>query len=141
MGMQYDTHIAEHIRAAGLRVTQDRLALIRHLARAKSPQGIKEIAHALRAKTDQVTVYRTVAAFVKAGIIRELDLRQGRSLYELADPHDHHHVVCTSCGKVGEFTGCEVAHIVPKALKQAKGFARVESHALELFGICNSCSS
>lgn len=135
------TDLAAHIRAAGFRVTRDRLALLTHLAAAKAPQGVKEIARALRAKTDQVTVYRIVEAFAKAGLIRELDLRQGKPLYELADPHDHHHVVCTSCGKVGEFTGCEVAHIVPKALRQAKGFARVESHALELFGICNSCSS
>lgn len=138
-GMKHD-HLAEHVRAAGFRVTRDRLALLRHLESAKAPQSIREIAQALRRTTDQVTVYRIVDAFTKAGLIRELDLRQGKPLYELADPHDHHHVVCTSCGKVGEFTGCDVARLVPKALKQVRGFSRIESHALELFGVCTACA-
>lgn len=130
--------LAHRIREGGFRATTPRLALLKFLEKSKRPQTILEIASGLRA-VDQVTVYRIVEAFAKAGIIRELDLRQGKRLYELADPHDHHHVVCTGCGRIAEFTGCGVEEIEKKALRQARGFTKITAHAVELFGICKTC--
>jgi Fe2+ or Zn2+ uptake regulation protein len=29
--------------------------------------------------------------------------------------------------------------LAKKAMRQVKGFARIESHSIELFGLCNNC--
>lgn len=131
--------LADRIRQAGFRATKSRLLLLEHLHEAQYPQSILEIAAALRSSIDQVTVYRIVDAFKKTGLVREVDFRQGRPLYEIADAQDHHHVVCTNCSRIEDFTGCEAEEIAERALKQTKGFALIKSHSLELFGLCNGC--
>lgn len=89
----------------------------------------------------QVTVYRILHALKHAGIVTQVDFRHGRSYYELRDEqHDHHHIVCVKCGRVEDFVGCDYERLAAKALKQARGFATIVSHSLELFGMCNTCS-
>ena len=137
--MKKDT-LAELIRSAGFRATKPRLLLISYLKKLKYPQTILEIAEGLQDSIDQVTVYRIVDAFKKTGLIREIDLRQGRPRYEISDAdHDHHHVVCVSCNRIEDFTGCRYEELANKALKQTKGFAKITSHAMEFFGLCNAC--
>jgi Fur family transcriptional regulator, ferric uptake regulator len=131
--------LADLIREAGFRATKPRLLLLEHLRVTKSPQSILEIAEALSDSIDQVTTYRIVEAFKKAGLVREIDLRQGRPLYEIMDSHDHHHVVCVNCDRVEDFTGCESEKLANRALQQTKGFALINSHSLEFFGLCKSC--
>jgi len=131
--------LAIRIRDAGFRATKPRLLLLSHLYKSKSPQSIAEIAAALKTSVNQVTVYRIVDTFKKAGLVRELDLRQGRPRYELADLNHHHHVICVKCGRIEKFTGCESKRITQKALTQTKGFGQITSHSLEFFGLCNSC--
>ncbi len=130
---------AGKIRAAGFRATRARIALLEYLSRLRTPESIQEISAALKKELDQVTAYRILDSFKKAGLVRELDLRQGRLLYELSDEGDHHHVVCKKCSLVEEFHGCDYERIAQKAIKQVH-FATIDSHAVELFGICSSCS-
>lgn len=130
----------EPIRKAGLRATKPRTLLLSYLRKLKRPQTVIEIAGGLKRSIDQVTVYRTIESFKKAGLVRELELGQGRPQYELADERNHHHhVVCTNCDKVQDFTGCDSDKLAGKALKQVKGFAEITGHSAEFFGLCNSC--
>jgi len=133
-------HASMHVREAGFRATKPRLAVVAYLAKAGKPRSIKEIAAALKRSVDQVTVYRIVEAFAKAGLLREVDLRRGHPLYELSDEHDHHHVACVSCGRVEDFTGCGYTEVARKALRQVRGFSSIQSHSLELFGMCTNCA-
>lgn len=130
----------ELLRRNGLRATKPRIRLLEHLASIRAPQGIVEMVEALARSMDHATVYRTIQSFLGAGIVREVELHRGRPLYELADEHDHHHIVCTSCARVEEFTGCAAERIVADALAQVRGFANVQSHSFELFGTCNRCA-
>ena len=137
-----EKNLSDVIRKAGFRATTPRLLVLSYLQKSKYPLGIKEILKGIGQKNiDQVTVYRILDAFKKAGVVVQVDFQQGRALYEFKDhEHDHHHIVCTSCNKVEDFTGCEYEKLAHKALKQTHGFAKVTSHSLELFGLCAACA-
>jgi Fur family ferric uptake transcriptional regulator len=84
------------------------------------------------------TVYRTLEVFERLGLVRRIHSAGGCERFAPVKVAASHHVVCVDCGKVAEFTGCNVADLVPVATEQT-GF-RVEEHFLELLGKCSDCS-
>ncbi len=143
MYMHTDKEISDSIRDAGFRATKPRIAVISFLTKSKYPLAIQKIVAGLkRTDIDQVTVYRTLDAFKKRGLVAQVDFQHGHAHYELKDKaHDHHHLVCTECSKVEDFTGCQYDKLVHNALRQTRGFAKVTDHSLELFGLCNRCAT
>lgn len=127
------------LKEAGLRVTKPRTRILAHMQKSACPQSIITIADAVQKDVDQVTVYRTIDTLTKHGLVREVDLRKGRPLYEITDPHDHHHVVCTQCDYIEEVQACHAPHITDTILKHTKGFATISGHSMEFFGTCSSC--
>jgi len=142
MGKLSEKELVEIIRKAGFRATKPRLLVLSFLQKVEYPAGIKEIIAGVgRKNVDQVTVYRILDAFKKAGVVVQVDFQHGRAYYELKDAkHDHHHIICTKCDKVEDFTGCDYAKLANKAMHQTRSFAKVTNHSLELFGLCNSCA-
>lgn len=134
------TDIARILRAKGMRATKSRTALFSKIASAKKPLSADELFRLLsKTPMDLVTVYRTLQSFIAAGLIRAVDLKRGYMLYEIRDEHDHHHLVCVSCGATEDFTGCTVNMIAQAALKKSSRFADITDHSLELFGRCKTC--
>lgn len=127
----------------GLRATKPRIALLSVLQTAKYPLNIKEIMDKLGAATaDKVTLYRTIDAFKKAGIVNQVDFQERSARYEYKDrEHDHHHLVCVTCKKVDDFIGCNYQKLSAKVLKQTPSFAEITGHSFEFFGKCRSCVS
>lgn len=87
---------------------------------------------------DRSTVFRTVDTLAEAGLVRAT--RLGRSTYyELnrREPHDHHHLVCGTCGETFHVGGTEVN----AALRtEAEGIGFVIEHAdLVATGTCRAC--
>ena len=141
MQKRSEKSLVEAIRNCGIRATQPRLRVLAFLQQSKYPQNVKGIVSGVGSMNiDQVTVYRILDMFKKAGLVVQVDFQQDCAYYELKDAkHDHHHIVCTECHRVEDFTGCDYAKLADKALRQVKGFAKVTHHSLELFGLCNSC--
>lgn len=83
------------------------------------------------------TTYRAVAALEASGWIARVGEREGVALWArcVRDGH-HHHIVCTSCGRV-EHTRCPLGHA---ALEDAarKGFV-ITRHQVEIYGLCREC--
>ena len=128
------------LRASGLRPTAQRIALFTYLADERMPRSICDIIARLKTQMDAVTVYRIIESFQNAGIVRQVDLRQGSPLFELIDEHDHHHIVCTKCERVEDFEGCNYESLTKTALTQSSAFASIQSHCIELFGFCKKCT-
>ncbi|HUO55917.1 MAG TPA: transcriptional repressor [Candidatus Paceibacterota bacterium] len=130
------------IRKAGFRATKPRLLILSFLRKSPYPVSIEEVIKGVgRKNVDQVTVYRTLEAFHKAGIVAQIDFHHGHAHYELKDKRrDHHHIICTNCEKIEDFTGCGADELADRALHQAKGFATVTDHSVELFGLCKTCA-
>ena len=129
------------LRDAKLKCTIPRLAVIALLAEKHTPISVQAIHDALMKKDsiDLVTVYRTLASFEKAGLVKRVDLRKDTILYELANDH-HHHLVCTNCGTTEDFVVCDVEDITKKVLNKSSKFSTIQQHSLELFGICKVCA-
>jgi Fe2+ or Zn2+ uptake regulation protein len=122
-----------------LKVTKARLKLLELLEKQKAPLNIKSIKKALgNSFGDLVTLYRNIESLCKIGLVKEVKLSTKEALYETASRPHHHHIVCESCGKLADVVGSEPKELDKKFL-QALGFAKVNFHSLEFYGVCKRC--
>jgi Fe2+ or Zn2+ uptake regulation protein len=130
----------EILRAHGYKVTPPRVAVLDVLGRAKQPLSVRALMKALSAKNiGQASAYRTLQLLVAKDVVRPVDLRHDHIHYELVPQDDHHHAICTKCGRVADITGCDVGPLV-RAAKRTAAFDSISHHAIELFGVCHRCA-
>ena len=129
--MRVETAVGR-IRGRGYKATPQRMAVLRALV-AEQHQRLEEI----RVRCPDiglVTLYRTLELLGKLGIVRRLDLGDGRR-YELAEDH-HHHMICESCGDISEFEECPLD---PERVSLGSSEFEVRSHSIEVYGQCAEC--
>lgn len=85
------------------------------------------------------TVYRVLTQFEQAGMLTRSQFDSGKAVFELNDGDHHDHLICTSCGKVLEFSDPEIEKR-QCIVAEEKNFL-LESHSMLLYGICNDCRS
>lgn len=139
--IQKTNDLSQSLRKGGYRATPPRLAVLEVLEKAKRPLTIKEImAGALTGRMDQVTVYRTLKALKKIGMARQIEFQHGHAHFEITSARDHHHIICTKCERIEDFTECYADEIKQKLLNRSSAFAVILDHSLEIFAICKDCS-
>lgn len=87
---------------------------------------------------DVVTLYRNVESLKEMGLIKQIKLRDRQAYYELSYAPHHHHLICTSCGKLEDVKVREP--VLTKTFLKNHGFTRITDHSLEFFGICGACA-
>jgi Fur family ferric uptake transcriptional regulator len=104
---EYDVAWAKGVlRAADLRSTASRVAVLRYLASADRPMSHGEIVEALSdVGIDQSTIFRTLQEFAESGLATKLELGDQIRRFELrstASPNrlEHPHFMCVDCGEV-----------------------------------------
>ncbi len=123
----------------GLKNTPARWAILDVFSADRRPINADHIREKLKKRdVNLVTIYRTLASFEAADIIRRLDIHKESAYYELALDH-HHHIVCTECGMIEDFEGCDVENATRGILKHST-FQSINTHSLELFGVCKRCA-
>jgi Fe2+ or Zn2+ uptake regulation protein len=135
-----DPRFVALLRQARLRVTPQRLAVLRALATGEhlaSCQAIWERAHALRRDLGLVTVYRTLAGLRDAGLVEQVEM-DGVARFGLAD-HHHDHVICRHCGAVEAMDTCLLGPL--EGMRLAGSDFLITGHRLDLFGICHTCQA
>ena len=131
-------HAIEVLREKGLRVTEQRKAILEVLAGWDSPKSAEETFSALPAETcDLVTAYRCLEQFEKAGVVERGVRENGTKVYCLNHGHGHHHhLTCRKCGCTEKIDLCMGDELEEAAV----GFGYTElSHVMEVFGLCPSC--
>lgn len=94
------------VRAAGLRCTAARMAVLRQLEAADAPMTHGEVVESLRGTGfDQSTVYRNLIDLADAGLVRRKELGDHVWRFESlrAGEHagdEHAHFLCVDCGNV-----------------------------------------
>ncbi|HEY8346353.1 MAG TPA: Fur family transcriptional regulator [Symbiobacteriaceae bacterium] len=85
------------------------------------------------------TVYRTLELLEEIDVLRKVDFGEGRARYELndTDSQNHHHLVCTRCGRITEFED-ELVTRLEEVITQKTGFV-VRDHEANFYGICKDC--
>ncbi|NEP45661.1 MAG: transcriptional repressor [Okeania sp. SIO2H7] len=83
------------------------------------------------------TVYRSLDALKREGVIQARTLARGESLYSCVQ-EDQHHLTCVECGTSIPINECPVSDLAIK-LQNSYSF-KIYYHTLEFFGVCDRCS-
>ena len=121
------------LRAAGLRVTRQREAIVRVLdGAADHPDAITvhERARAIEPSVSLATVYRTLAVLTQRGVVARLSLDGEPARFESGDTPHHDHIVDIETGDVIEFVSAEI-EAAQRAIAARHGY-EVVWHRLEL---------
>ena len=111
-----DHALRASIRAAGLRATGARVAVLRALASASGPVSHADVCAIIgSADFDRATVYRNLKLLVEAGEIQQVTLPGDSARYEPARQAHHHHFQCTRCQRVFDVHHCpgDMAQLAP----------------------------
>jgi Fe2+ or Zn2+ uptake regulation protein len=86
----------------------------------------------------RATVFRALELFEELGLVERLDLPNGEHAYVVCEPEHHHHVICQQCGRGTEVEDCGI-DAVTREIQARTGYV-VDSHRIELFGLCPECA-
>ena len=129
------------LRSHNLRDTAPRRMVIAALEALNRPSSHADIVDWLEqndASVNQVTVYRIIDAFEKAGIVHVMN--NGYVLCSIPHKAGHHGLIsCESCGKTAEFMDAALCQL-ESVIARKRGF--IPSHRLhEITGLCAACAS
>lgn len=129
---------SEDIREVGLKVTVPRVKVLEVLAagggRHLSAEDIYKALLEQGVDIGLATVYRVLAQFEQAALVKRHHFEGSTSVFELNQGEHHDHIVCMDCGKVEEFMDCGIEE---RQLDVASrlGF-KIAEHNLILYGHC-----
>jgi Fur family ferric uptake transcriptional regulator len=135
-------HAARELRARGFRFTRQREAVLATLSEAERGLDPAEILERGRAQCPELalaTVYRALELFSEIGIVRHIHGGKGCAAVAGTEREHGHYVVCTRCGRVTEFSTCDIQALEAAAARET-GF-KISAHFLELAGICAGCQT
>ena len=91
------------------------------------------------ARVGIASVYRALEGLTGLGLVQRVDLGDGTSRFEPADPtgDHHHHLVCGECGKVEPFEDPALEDAIER-VAGGRGYD-VAAHDVVLRGACEDC--
>jgi Fe2+ or Zn2+ uptake regulation protein len=132
------------LRATGGRMTAQRRLILQtldDLGGHPTADQVYQAAHRHDVALHPTTVYRTLGWLADAGLVnpRHLEPRGDRcEHYDPASPVEHHHFVCTRCGRVVEFAASGLEQIKQQFV--AAHGVRITQASLTLHGLCAACA-
>jgi Fe2+ or Zn2+ uptake regulation protein len=132
--------VAARLREAGLRATAPRVAVLGELERNRSHPSPIEVHRLLSARHPSLslsTVYLTIEAFAKAGLLRRVAAGGGIRVDGVVEWHDH--AVCRQCGGVFDLPArAAVPRSAPRGLPRG---TRVLGARIEYDVRCARCQA
>jgi Fur family transcriptional regulator, ferric uptake regulator len=132
--------INQKLRSAGHKITRQRLAIINTVLASDellTPAALYAQVKRTNPAVGEVTVYRTLEILSELGLVCRVQTADNSPSY-IGCPAGHHdHLICSECGKVVNFTGCNVAGLKKRLSKQT-GFS-IRQHHLDFYGKCSDC--
>jgi Fur family peroxide stress response transcriptional regulator len=131
----------EVCRETGVKLTHQRIAIFRELARSEEHPDAEAVFRGVRERMPTVsldTVYRTLWLLTDLGLINTLGRPRERARFD-ANLTRHHHFVCVECGLTRDFYS-EAFDGLP--LSRAAGdIGKVVSTHVEARGLCRDCAA
>jgi Fur family ferric uptake transcriptional regulator len=132
--------IASALREHGYKLTPQRRAVVRaivtsqdHLTPAALYQKVRQDHPAI----GLATVYRTLGILARLELICELHAGGSCRSYTTGAPEHHHHLICSNCGEVIDFSGYSLTELEQRLARET-GF-EIEGRLLEFIGLCQNC--
>jgi Fur family transcriptional regulator, stress-responsive regulator len=134
-------HAADYLRAAGLRVTQPRLAVLAEVA-THPHADVGTIATGARARLGSLStqaVYDVVHALTDVGLLRCIEPAGSPARFELATGDNHHHLVCRACHEIVD-VACATGEAPCLRASDDAGYL-VEEAEVTYWGLCIACQA
>ncbi len=88
----------------------------------------------------RATVFRSLDLLARMRLVERVDLPSGEHAYVACLPSTHHHhVLCSRCGRSADVGDVGLSPILER-VAASTGY-RIDTHRLELFGLCPDCRS
>ena len=133
--------LADAIRAAGLRVTRPRTAVLS--AVAAHPHAVTETivdtVHTDSPDVSRQAVYDVLHALTDVGLLRKIQPAGHVARYETRIGDNHHHLVCRSCGDVQD-VDCAIGAAPCLTPLTDRGYVIDEAEVV-YWGLCPDCSA
>jgi Fur family transcriptional regulator, ferric uptake regulator len=135
--------IKAKLRAAGLRGTSPRIAVLRWLETSSRPVSHPELAEYLAEEGfDRATIYRNLIDLTETGLVSRSDLGDHVWRFELRHEgaglkNEHAHFTCTDCGTVECLP--EVNVRITGSKQAPRAVTRPKTLEIQLRGVCDSC--
>ncbi len=132
-------NLIESLRKKGLKITPQRLAIVRVLKDNTSHPSAEEIYHKVRKDHPTIslaTVYQTLETLENVGGITVLKFDRRKTRYD-PDLSPHHHMVCTRCHKI-----TDVHHDYSMTLRLPPSLTnrfQINGFNVVFYGICAEC--
>ncbi|EYE89671.1 Fur family transcriptional regulator [Fervidicella metallireducens AeB] len=137
--------LKQQLKVQGYKLTPQRRAIldviIENEGKHLSTEEVYDIVKDDCPEIGLATVYRTLQLLEKMGVLCKMNFDDGCNRYELVhndEDHQHHHLVCISCGKVEEAEDDLLEKLEEKVEDLYK--FRIVNHSVKFFGYCSSCS-
>ncbi|MGQ9684649.1 MAG: Fur family transcriptional regulator [Anaerolineae bacterium] len=132
--------LSRRLRAAGGRVTSERLAILRVLAADESHPSADTIYRRVVAELPSIslaTVYKTLATLQRMGEVLELTAVRGESRYDGLRPEPHPHLICARCSNVANLALEDVEALLRLAALPARQWTLTAR--VDFWGYCPQC--
>lgn len=120
-----------------LKLTSQRRIIAEVLSNSNDHPDVEELyarANKIDSKISLATIYRTLNLFEQFGLIKKLEIGEGKARYEeFKKANEHFHLVNMETGNIVEFKNKELEKLKEKIAKEL-GFKLVNSK-LELYGV------
>ena len=126
------------LKAAGLRLTQQRKAIIEFVAEREDHPSARQIFEVLKTRTDIsfATIYNTLETLVEIDLIKEIDFEHDENRYD-TNLRPHLNLVCIKCGSIQDVDF--KLPVTPQQIKVNNNFTTT-NYRLEYMGICAQCN-
>jgi Fur family ferric uptake transcriptional regulator len=133
--------IAGTLREHGYKLTPQRHAILKIIAASNdhlTPEAIHQTASLNNPTLGLVTVYRTLELLDELNLVCRLHAPDGCRGYMMRRPTEHHHhLICSQCGRVVDFTDCTLSNLEQRLSKETR--YDINGHLLEFYGLCPEC--
>ena len=133
--------IESTLRQNGYKITPQRRSILKLITGSRehlTPLAIYEKLQRENPGIGLVTVYRTLEILSELGLICEMHAGGNCRSYLMRRPSEHHHhLICSDCGRVIDFTDCGLRKL-ERRLSRENSFT-INGHLLEFLGQCRDC--
>jgi Fe2+ or Zn2+ uptake regulation protein len=132
----------ERLRAAGLRATGPRTAVLRVLAESGDHPRVDQVIDRVRALGVPISTqaaYDVCEALHRAGLARRIEPAGSPARFEARVGDNHHHLVCRACGETVD-VDCALGVAPCLEPSDAAGFT-VDEAEVTFWGVCPDCQS
>jgi Fur family ferric uptake transcriptional regulator len=135
-----DTAAEDLLRAAALRVTRPRIAVLTAVQDHPhaDTESIARAVHETFGDVSKQAVYDVLGALTKAGLVRRIEPAGSVARYESRVGDNHHHVTCRSCGAISD-VDCAVGDTPCLTASDPHGFV-IDEAEVTYWGLCPACS-